>query len=209
MEIKRETIIHRALELLNLEGIEGLSMRKLAKALDMQAPSLYWYFANKQALIDGLADSMIEKVAINIAPDSSWQTQIRQIAEELRDALLAHRDGARVFVGTYIVSDNVLRTSEALMQALLTTGMDQDLAVHYSFTVTYYILGLVMEEQGLNPKNGVDLTSRKSAFLALAKAKYPINWQAQSTIFTEDFTRRFQMGLDLIIAGVEKQTNAH
>ncbi len=209
MEIKRETIINSALELLNLEGLEGLSMRKLAKALDMQAPSLYWYFANKQALIDGLADSMIEKVAIEIAPELSWQAQIRQIASELRSALLAHRDGARVFAGTYIVSDNVLRTSEALMLALLTAGMNQELAVHYSFTIIYYILGLVMEEQGLSPENGIDLTSRKSAFLELAKAQYPINWQAQTTIFAEDFSHRFQMGLDLMIAGVEKQSEAH
>lgn len=209
MEIKRETIINSALELLNLEGIEGLSMRKLAKALDMQAPSLYWYFANKQALIDGLADSMIEKVAINISSELSWQAQITQIAGELRSSLLAHRDGARVFAGTYIVSDNILRTSEALMRSLLIAGINDELAVHYSFTIIYYILGLVMEEQGLSPENGVDLASRKSAFLELSKKQYPINWQAQSTIFTEDFSHRFQVGLDLMIAGVEKQTESH
>ncbi|GAA5100743.1 TetR/AcrR family transcriptional regulator C-terminal domain-containing protein [Wohlfahrtiimonas larvae] len=204
MEIKRETIINKALELLNLEGIEGLSMRKLATALNMQAPSLYWYFANKQALIDGLADSMIERVAINIDSKSSWQTQIRQIAGELRDALSSHRDGARVFAGTYIVSDNVLRTNEALMQALLTAGVNQETAVDYSFTVIYYILGLVMEEQGLSPQNGINLISRQTAFSELAKDKYPINQQAQNTIFTENFTRRFKAGLDLIITGIEK-----
>lgn len=205
MEITREAIINTALELLNNEGIEGLSMRKLAKALDIQAPSLYWYFANKQALIDGLADAMVEDVAIQIAPNLTWQAQIEKIASELRKALIIHRDGARVFAGTYIVSDNVLRTNEALMNALLKAGIELNLAVHYSFNILYFIIGLVMEEQGLSPENGVNLSSRKADFIHLTQNKYPINWQARDMIFTESFEDRFKLGLDLLIAGIEKK----
>lgn len=203
--IQREQVIEAALALLDRDGLEGLTLRKLAQALQIQAPSLYWHFASKQVLIDGMADALVHNVARHLPGQQTWDERVRWIAVELRRALLQHRDGARVFAGTYVVTDNVLRTSEALISAFVLSGADAQLAATYSFSVTYYVLGFVMEEQALGPGSMLDLASRKQAFVELAEEKYPNNWVARDEIFSEDFDGRFSVGLDLLISGVRQK----
>lgn len=207
-KIQREQVIQAALELLDKDGLEGLTMRKLAQALQIQAPSLYWHFDSKQALIDGMADALVQDVARDLPENQEWTDRVRQVASELRQALLQRRDGARVFAGTYVVTDNVLRTSEALLSAFAQAGADADLAATASFSVTYYVLGFVTEEQALGPGSTLDLATRKQAFIELSRERYPNNWIARDAIFSEDFDGRFLTGLELLIAGVQNTFHA-
>ena len=62
--VKQELIVRAALTLLDEVGLEGLTMRRLATALKIQAPSLYWHFPNKQALLDGMADAIFGAVSL-------------------------------------------------------------------------------------------------------------------------------------------------
>lgn len=208
--IERSRVIGTALSLLDRYGIEGLTMRKLAQALQIQAPSLYWHFENKQSLIDGMADALVDAVAKDLPEAQPWEDRVHQVAVELRLALLRHRDGARVFAGTYVVTDNVLRTGEAMISAFIQAGAGAELAATSSFTVTYYVLGLVMEEQALGPESNLDLAARKQAFLDSAREKYPHSWAAREAIFSEDFDARFATGMDLLIAGIKQRiTSPH
>ncbi|MCQ9617946.1 TetR/AcrR family transcriptional regulator C-terminal domain-containing protein [Paenalcaligenes niemegkensis] len=207
-KIQREQVIQAALALLDQDGLEGLTLRKLAQSLHIQAPSLYWHFDGKQALIDGMADALVQDVALHFPAKQTWDDRIRQVAAELRKALLQRRDGARVFAGTYVVTDNVLRTSEALISAFVQAGADTQFAADSSFSVTYYILGFVMEEQALGPGSALDLASRKQAFFKLAQEKYPNNWIARDAIFSEDFSGRFSTGLGLLIDGTRLRIQA-
>ncbi|WP_373376276.1 TetR/AcrR family transcriptional regulator C-terminal domain-containing protein [Cupriavidus nantongensis] len=206
-KIRRDQVIQAALDLLDQEGLDGLTLRKLALALDIQAPSLYWHFSGKQALIDAVADALVMNVVLPQSPDQPWDSRLRQIAAALRQALLQRRDGARVFAGTYVVSDNVLRINESMLEAFALAGVDVSRASTYSFSVLYYILGFVMEEQALGPHNEFDVTSRKTAFEELAKRSYPRNLAAREAIFSTDFDARFSTGLELIIAGVKQQAS--
>ncbi|PZX34199.1 Tetracyclin repressor domain-containing protein [Cupriavidus phytorum] len=206
-KIQRDQVIRAALDLLDQEGLDGLTLRKLALVLDIQAPSLYWHFSGKQALIDAMADALVMNVVLPQGPDQAWDSRLRQIAAALRQALLKHRDGARVFAGTYVVSDNVLRINESMLEAFALAGVDLSRASTYSFSVLYYILGFVMEEQALGPHGEFDVASRKSAFEELAKRSYPRNFAAREAIFSTDFDARFSTGLELIIAGVKQQAS--
>lgn len=200
-KIQREQVVQAALALLDQDGLEGLTMRKLAQSLKVQAPSLYWHFDSKQALIDGMADALVDTVARDLSKAASWEDRILQVAGELRRALLRHRDGARVFAGTYVVTDNVLRTSEAMISAFVQAGANAELAAVYSFSTTYYVLGFVMEEQALGPGSTLDLAERKRQFLASTHEKYPHSLAASEAIFSENFDHRFVIGLELLIAG--------
>ncbi|EJL93459.1 transcriptional regulator [Herbaspirillum sp. CF444] len=205
MGIQRDQVIATALSLLEKDGLEGLSMRKLAQALQIQAPSLYWHFDSKQALIDGMADALVQDVARDIASTQDWDATLRQVAGELRQALRAHRDGARVFAGTYVVTDNVMRTGEAMIGACVQAGADTALATTTAFSVLYYVLGLVMEEQALGPEGGIDIAARKAAFVTLAKEKYPQSLAARDVMFDTDFDARFATGLELLVAGLKSK----
>lgn len=204
-KIQREHVIQTALALLDEVGLEGLTMRKLAQTLRVQAPSLYWHFESKQTLIDGMADALVDRVARDISQSLPWEDRVRRVAGELRQALLRHRDGARVYAGTYVVTENVLRTSEAMILGFVQAGADAGLAATASFSVAYYVLGFVMEEQALGPGSDIDLTERKQAFLDFTQVAYPHSLAAQDTIFSDDFDSRFVNGLDLLLLGFRQK----
>jgi len=201
MRIQRETVITTALGLLDEVGIEGLTMRRLAQALNIQAPSLYWHFANKQALLDGMADALLAPVAaLDLPTTVDWAADMRQLAVEIRRALLARRDGARVFAGTYPVTDNVLSVGNGVIGCLRRAGGDAQLAAWGGFTLLYFVIGFVIEEQALAPET--DAARWPSVAAGLAD-RYPDVAAVLPEIINPDAEARFAFGLDLQITGLK------
>ncbi|NHZ35549.1 TetR/AcrR family transcriptional regulator C-terminal domain-containing protein [Massilia rubra] len=209
MGISREVVIATALGLLDEVGLEGLTMRRLADALGIKAASLYWHFANKQVLMDGMADALMAGVAPPGPADGSaapaWRTAVGATARAVRAALLARRDGARVFAGTYVVTDNVLRVAESMIGPLREAGAGTRMAGWGAFSILYYVLGFVMEEQALDPSApaALDVAGRRAPFEALAAQRYPHVLAAMEDLFDLDFDTRFEAGLDLILTGLD------
>ncbi len=200
--IQRDTVISTALELLDEVGIDGLTMRRLAQALEIQAPSLYWHFANKESLLDAMADRLMEPVARVVDESGDWRASLRQTADEMRHALLARRNGARVFAGTYVVSENTLRVAEAMIGPLRDAGMPSRRATWSAFSIVYFVLGFVIEEQGaadVPQAGGPD--GRRGAFEALAAGRFPHLMASMADVFDLDWNARFEVGLDLLVAG--------
>lgn len=90
----RAGIVDVALRILDAHGLADLTMRRLAAELDVRASALYWHFESKQILLAALADRIVADAAV---PDDASATEV---ARALRDALLAHRDGAEVVLST-------------------------------------------------------------------------------------------------------------
>lgn len=208
MKIQREAVIATALDLLDEVGIEGLTMRRLAQELDIKAASLYWHFANKQALMNGIADALIEGVAHEhpdeLSPSTAWFNAVSVTAHEIRNALLKRRDGARVYAGTYVITDNTLRVAEALIGPLCEAGASTRLASWGAFSIIYYVMGFVMEEQPLADPSEISLAiaTHRDQFEALAAKGYPHVLAAAADLFSPDFDARFDAGLDLLITGL-------
>lgn len=203
MAIQKEAIVAQALDLLDETGLDGLTMRRLADALQIKAASLYWHFTNKQALLDGMADALMREVARTPRPELAWREQLRLLAAEVRQALLARRDGARVYAGTYVVTENVMRVGEAFMAPLHAAGADHKLAAWGTFSLLYFILGFVIEEGGIRPDSmdGAELAQRNSGFTQASQA-FPLLATVQPYIFDGDFDARFGFGLELMLDGL-------
>jgi TetR/AcrR family tetracycline transcriptional repressor len=209
--IQQQLIVRAALTLLDEVGLEGLTMRRLATALKIQAPSLYWHFPNKQALLDGMADAIFGAVSLprnlkgKTRDDKTWDERLKAVFHAIRKAFLAHRDGARVFAGTYVPTDNVLRVVEAMMALMREAGASPELSSDGAFSLMYYVLGFTMEEQGLDPRTGgpLDLANRQAQFANLAAMKYPSIHAALHRMFDNDLDDRFEAGLDLLINGLK------
>ncbi|MEW5420788.1 TetR/AcrR family transcriptional regulator C-terminal domain-containing protein [Amorphus sp. 3PC139-8] len=204
MGLERDDVVRAAIDVLDKGGLEGLTMRKVAAELNIRAPSIYWHFPNKHALIDGIADALIANVRIpDKAEGLTWQERLQAIARELRRCLLAHRDGARLFAGTYVVTDNVLRVAEPMLAALSEAGLSPEEAATGSFTLLYMVLGFTAEEQALDPTvpEALDLATRRDAFEQLAATRYPYLLRAAAQIFDTNFDARFEASIDLIIRG--------
>ncbi|EJD6043603.1 TetR/AcrR family transcriptional regulator C-terminal domain-containing protein [Providencia rettgeri] len=203
-KITRLQVLETALTLLETEGIEGLTMRKLADAIGIKAASLYWHFSNKQALLEGMADHIVATVAINFQYKQDWKANLITLTSQLRDALLQHRDGARVFAGTYVISDNVLRINNALIKTFVQSGVSANQAASSTMTVFYFILGCCIEQQAAIFSADSDLINKESEFNQLSQDKFPYTWEAKEMLFSNNYDQRFIDGLNLIINGLEK-----
>lgn len=205
--LNQEHIIDAAFRLLDEAGIEGVSLRKLACSLGIRAPSLYWHFKSKQALIDAMADALIVDVAREIPPGQHWRATMHQIADEFRAAFKARRDGARVYAGTFLATENVLRVADATIAALVEAGAPLDFAATTALDSICYVMGFVIEEQSLPTEVDV-VEGIREDFFALAKARFPHCWQARESIADLDFDGRFNNGIDLLLDGVERRIGA-
>ncbi|WP_312608907.1 TetR/AcrR family transcriptional regulator C-terminal domain-containing protein [Agrobacterium pusense] len=202
MRIVKEDVITTALKLLDEVGIEGLTMRKLADALNIQAPSLYWHFANKDALLEGMADALMQSVATRCPKGEPWDARLRRVASDIRAALLSRRDAARVFAGTYPLSENVLRVGSLLIGCLKEAGADDRVASWGAFTLVYFVIGFVIEEQALG---GDKIVSDQD--VAQLAAQYPLAAVAMREITAGTSDQRFGFGLDLQLRALRAVIN--
>jgi TetR/AcrR family tetracycline transcriptional repressor len=199
MQLRREDVLAGALELLDAEGLEGLTMRKLAAHLGVQAGGLYWHFKHKQALLDAIADTLLAE-AIGPAPEGAWEQQVTEIGFRLRRALLSHRDGARILAGTFIAEPNTMLLGPMAIDILCAAGIPAERAGWVGFAILHYVLGHCIEEQAqaeLAADGGweakvADRTEHDGSSFDVA----------MTATMAADPAERFAYGIQLIIDGI-------
>ena len=156
--LTRENVVPTALALLDEVGLEGLNMRALATQLEVKAPALYWHFASKQDLVDEMATALWREVQAGaVFPEAEpWQDRMFRFATSLRRTLLAHRDGARLFSGTYLTDVSILEAQEQPLAALVAGGMSLETAVEISNVLYSFTVGSTIEEQSVAQASEVD-----------------------------------------------------
>ncbi|WP_332687344.1 TetR/AcrR family transcriptional regulator C-terminal domain-containing protein [Devosia sp.] len=201
MALEPALIVAAALDLLDAEGLDGLTMRKLADALGVQAPSLYWYFPGKPALLDAMANALLEDVARTIDKSADFRLVLRQTSQELRRALLARRDGARVYAGTFVLGENVLRLAEANIGTLMAAGFDARTSMRTGFSLLYFVLGFVIEEQAWARETGTDPSIFATRLAQWGEGRFPAVEAALPHFAELGQEERFTFGLDLMLSG--------
>lgn len=213
MALNRERVVQAGLQLLNEVGLGGLTLRRLAKELDVQAPTLYWHIKSKQELLDEMATMMlkqlVESEALNI--DGSWQESSIEACRRLRQMLLAYRDGAKIFSGTYLTDDSLLESMETPLQKLTGAALSLVDAVRGWTTLYSYVIGFTIEEQATHTVSGERDNRYEPSRRAqrVDEEKYPLTVAAGQEMFA-NFDERFDYGLQLIITGIEQKiTTGH
>lgn len=200
--LRQVNVVDGALALLDAEGLDGLTMRKLGAALDVQAGALYRHFPSKEALLDAMAEKLVEGIGEPL-PKGSWDEQLTVLAHRLRTALLAHRDGALLFAGTFVPEPNTNAAGGAAVAVLCAAGIPVERAGWITYAAMYYVLGHTIEEQAqlrLN-EQGEDWQARQSR----APQDDPLFMQALGSVIAADPAERFAYGLELIIDGIRQQ----
>jgi TetR/AcrR family transcriptional regulator, tetracycline repressor protein len=148
---RQEQIVAAALESLKADGLNGLSLRGIAKRLNVQAPALYWHFKNKEALIDYMAESILQGEFKDLEArqaDRPWQDWLEEHLIRLRRAMLAYPDGGRVVAGAHFYPAVTLPAfMDRALESLTSDGVSLQVASHVVMTAVYYTFGFVIEEQ--------------------------------------------------------------
>lgn len=153
MSLDRARIVTEAVALLDAEGLDGVTLRKLAARLGVQAPTLYWHLPNKAALVTAIADAILDAAFPELAapaPDEPWPDWLAGLAQRLRRALLAHPDGARI-VSASQLSTTMAAISELAMSTLVARGIPLREARVVVLAVERFTVGHVLEEQAPRP----------------------------------------------------------
>ncbi|WP_367135263.1 MULTISPECIES: TetR/AcrR family transcriptional regulator C-terminal domain-containing protein [Streptomyces] len=203
--IDRAQVAETALRLLNEVGLEGLTLRRIAKELDVQAPALYWHFKNKQELLDEVATEMFRRMAESFSDvdSSTWQAYLTGAARVVRSFLLGYRDGAKVFSGTRMTGTDYAGPVEELMKKVVAGGFTPNAAARAWFTVNTYTMGYVIEEQSVRPVPGGE---RDPAYELEERARRLVGYPLAITAGTEffgDLDAGFEAGLQAVVAGIE------
>ncbi|WP_425583813.1 TetR/AcrR family transcriptional regulator C-terminal domain-containing protein [Streptomyces rectiviolaceus] len=203
--LDRTRVARTALRLLNETGLDGLSLRAIAKELDVKAPALYWHFKDKQALLDEMATEMLrrmnEELAAGAVPDAEWPDAFAAAMRGLRRHLLMYRDGAKVYSGTHFTDLSYAAPMEAHLRMLTDAGFTPGGAARAWLTAYSYTIGHVIEEQSMGPdpakaEGGYDLAARAERLAA-----YPLASAAGDEMF-RDYDAGFEKGLTAVIAGI-------
>jgi TetR/AcrR family tetracycline transcriptional repressor len=205
MKVTREIVVQAGLNLLNEVGLEQLTLRRLAKELKIQAPTLYWHFKSKEELIDAMATLVLAKGAPGLVPsksDSDWKTWVNAFGMGLRQTLLKYRDGARVVGGSRLTDTVYMETAERIASRLMEAGFSVRQAVVLLSTVYTFTVSFVIEEQAVFPVEGerspaYDLQKRNAK---LDSIKLPILRRSGAILF-DRFEQRYKDSLRLIVGG--------
>jgi AcrR family transcriptional regulator len=121
--LSRDVIVATALDLLSREGMEGLSLRKVAAALDTGAASLYVYVANLDELHALVLDRVLGEVALPPAGAGDWRERLKAVLRSYSEALYAHRGLAQVALSTIPSGPNMMDLTECLLDLLRQGGV--------------------------------------------------------------------------------------
>ena len=146
MRHHRSDVVDRAVAVLDEYGLESLTMRRLATELGVQPSALYHHVPNKQALLALVADEILAR---GRRPRSArgWDRRVVELCGELRDAMLAYRDGAEVVVTAHTFGLGASEPAGQLRRALRDGGLRDDLVEVATRTLLHLTFGHTNEEQ--------------------------------------------------------------
>ncbi|MGW6846553.1 TetR/AcrR family transcriptional regulator [Streptomyces sp. NPDC054958] len=201
--LDRDRTVDTALDLLDEVGLDALTMRRLADAMDVQAGALYRYFATKDELLTAMAERMLAGLAAT-RTDGDWSERLATLARAMRTALLARRDGARVYAGTHATGPHTLGFAEAVVGVLRTAGFGEQDAARSLMAVVHFVIGHTLEEQAAlrQPSDGGGAADPERLRLAAEPERYPQLAAVLPTLTSGDFAAHFDFGLSLLVRGL-------
>jgi AcrR family transcriptional regulator len=212
--LNADRIIQGAMELLNLEGIEGLSMRRLGAHLGSGATSLYWHVPNKEALLDLIVDRLMEEAnhATRHEPGTTWRAEVAAYAVALRAVLEKHRGAAALLADRAPVGPHGLRFMDGLLGALGDAGFGgHQRALAYAALTSYTIGQVVFEGRRTptSPRNrssqGDQLARLGGLLRGVPRRRYPSVFESAAVLSELTGEQAFDYGLQRMLDGLEAE----
>ncbi len=200
--LTRQGIVAAAIELVDRGGLEALSMRRLGAELGVEAMSLYHHVADKDHLLDAMADALVAGIE-PVPDDEPWDEALRLLARALRRRVLAHPRLAPLLATRPLGSASALSPIEAALAALIAAGLPADQAASAFWAITSYLAGALLSEAAtLTDPRGAVAGPAPQATAALPVADFPTLAALGPRLAAADWAIEFDRGLDLILKGL-------
>jgi AcrR family transcriptional regulator len=210
--ITQEAVVGAALRLLDADGLDALSMRRIAEELGTGAATLYWHVGSKDGLLDLLFDRVIGEIAVPDPKPGRWQQQLKELARTMRTTIAQHRDIVRISIGRIPMGPNALQHSERVLAILRSGGVPDLLAVHGYHLLTAAINGFMLDETGEAGEPPADqppleeLAGMARNYLAgLPPQRFPNLVEVADYYAMSDPDARFELMIEIFVSGLAAQ----
>jgi len=207
--LTRDAIVEAAVRVLDRDGMDGLSMHRVAKELGTSAGSLYWHVRNKGELLQLLSERLLVEIELPDPDPPRWAEQLTEIGRQMRALSRRHRDGARITLGRLPSGPTIARFAEWLFELLTPVGIPDRVIAYLGDMVSLYVGAYAFEESlGVASPTGEDLSPDqivamfRDYLLSLPADRFPHIHRAIGDLFGGDPDERFEFGLEIILRGI-------
>jgi AcrR family transcriptional regulator len=199
--ITREAIVETALRLLDRNGLDALSMRRIADELDTGPASLYRHVGSKDGLLDLVFDRVIGEQEVPDPDPERWREQVKEVARTMRATIARHPAIARVSLGRIPTGPNALQLIERLLAILRAGGLSDKLAVDGSQLLMLVVNGFGLEENvDAAPPEAAEMM--QDYFRSLPPERFPHLVAVAGEHRNVDLDARFELLLDIFVDGL-------
>jgi AcrR family transcriptional regulator len=200
-----EVILETAMSLARRDGVGALTMRGIADQLGVSAMGLYRHVRTKEELLALIADRYFGEIHYPLRSEGSWQEQIAEVFRSVRQVFSDHPDLAGIIATQPVDGTAAYRGAEVVLQALQEAGMSDDDAVAAFDTLRSYTAGFSQRETARRQPDAPGAIARLHGIEALPAGQFPRVRALAGPLIVTDADERFERGLALLIAGIERQ----
>ncbi len=206
LPLSRERVLDAAMNLADQGGIEALTMRRLGQALGVEAMAVYYHFASKDEVVDGIVDRVHAEIELPTGLD--WRTAMRLRGLSAREALSRHRWAPALMESRRNPGPASLRHHDTVIGCLLSAGFSMEMAAHAYSLLDSYIYGFAQQQASLPFDTGVEAAAMAEEMVR----NFPVDAYPNLAAMAfghvmkpgYDYADEFRFGLDLILDGLER-----
>jgi AcrR family transcriptional regulator len=213
--LSRELVLAKALELVDAEGLDALTMRRLGQELGRDPMSLYRYAENRAALLDGVSELVLNELTIH-PEDPDWKEQLRSIAHNLRLLALEHPNVVPLLVTRPLSTPlglrplGTLRPLEQILSLLIGAGFNPAGALHVYRAYYGFLYGHILnelQEYVVDPEENEALL--RLGLHRLPAKEFPRLRALAPDLSEYDGATELDQGLTILLSGLEAQLSKH
>jgi AcrR family transcriptional regulator len=207
--LSRDAIAGAALRIVDAEGLDAMTMRRVAEELRTGAASLYAHVANKEELLELVVERAIGEVEFHGEPDPEhWQEQVKRTMRGMRATIGAHGDLARAMFARIPLGENALRGSEWLIRTLRAGGLPDQVIAYACDLLPMYVMAITYEDslymrESVTPEQFAQFIADMRRYLeSLPVDRFPSVVALAGPMTSGEGDERFEFGLDVLIRGL-------
>jgi AcrR family transcriptional regulator len=204
--LSTEAIVDAALAILKSEGLDALSMRRVATALDTGAGSLYVYVTGREGLLEAVFDRIVATVELEDPDPSRWRAQLHSLVKRLRDALVTYPGIAAATMVDPPRTEVAMRLLENLLGLLLAGGIDVQSAAWAADILAAQVTYAAIEAEVRPTDPSVLVKEVSTNFAQLPPAEFPLITAHAAQLVAGGVDERFQFTVDVVLDGVLAKT---
>ncbi|GAA1172355.1 AcrR family transcriptional regulator [Kitasatospora gansuensis] len=208
--LSRERIVATALTIIETEGLDALSMRRVAQELGTGAASLYAHIGNKDELLEQVLDLVYSEITTETPDPARWQEQVKDHLRRARKVLTSHGDLARAVMAANVpVTPHALDNAEAVLGLLKAGGLDDRTASYGVDVLSLLVTATAFEESSRWRVSAEDASAYgeriRTFFASVPADRYPLVVALAGELTRDVGDERFEFGLDILVAGLARR----